>query len=374
MHKVTFFPLGNADSCRIDLSGGKKILFDFAAMKDPKDKADLRIDLPKVLRRDLEAAKRDSFDVVSFTHLDDDHIRGSSEFFYLEHASKYQDGDRIKIAELWVPAAAVVEEGCEDEARIIRTEARYRLKEGKGIRVFSRPELLKGWLAEQGLSLESRKHLITDAGQLIPGFTLAGDGIEFFVHAPFASRLDDGSVVDRNNDSSAVQATMFADGKFTKLLLLSDLDYEALTDIVKITKAHKRESRLEWDLSKLPHHCSYTALGPEKGKEKTKPVEEVAWLFETQAQSKATTVATCKPIPSNDDDNQPPHRQAAKYHRDTAADRAGEFIVTMEHPKTTAPDELVVEIGSSKAKVKLPYAGAAGILVSRSAPRAGSHV
>ncbi len=374
MHKATFFPLGNADSCRIDLSGGRKILFDFAAMKDPTDKTDLRIDLPKVLRKDLEASRRDYFDVVAFTHLDDDHIRGSSEFFYLEHASKYQGEGRIKIAELWVPAATVVEEGCEDEARVIRAEARYRLKQGKGIRVFSRPELLKDWLAEQGLSLENRKHLITDAGQIIPGFTLAGDGVEFFVHSPFASRLDDGNVVDRNTDSLAVQATMLADGYFTKFLLLSDLDYECLTEIVDITKARKRESRLEWDLCKIPHHCSYTALGPDKGSQKTKPAEEVAWLFETQAQPKATAVATCKPIPSDDSDNQPPHRQAARYYRDTATDRSGEFIVTMEHPKTSAPEELVVEIGASKAKVKLPYAGAASILVSRPAPRAGTHV
>jgi len=372
MHKVTFFPLGNADCCRIDLSGGRKLLFDYAATKDLNDKKDLRIDLPKALREDLVAAKRDSFDVVAFTHLDDDHICGSSDFFYLEHATKYQDGKRIKITELWVPAAAIVEEGCDDEARIIRAEARHRLKEGKGIRVFSRPDLLKDWLSEQGLSLENRKHLITDAGEIIPGFTLAGDGVEFFVHSPFASRLDDGNVVDRNTDALAVQATFFADGNITKLLLLSDLDHVALTDIVKITKNRKRESRLEWDLSKLPHHCSYTALGPEKGKEKTKPVDEVAWLFETQAQSKAIAVATCKPIPSNDDDNQPPHRQAAKYYQDTAGERNGEFIVTMEHPKVSAPEEVTVEIGSSKARVKRVYAGAASILVSQRAPRAGS--
>jgi hypothetical protein len=55
-------------------------------------------------------------------------------FFYLEHASKYQDADRIKIRELWVPAAAIIEDGCKDEDRIIRAEARHRLRSGKGIR------------------------------------------------------------------------------------------------------------------------------------------------------------------------------------------------------------------------------------------------
>lgn len=45
MHKITFFPLGNADCCRIDLNDGRKMLFDYAHCRDPEDKEDLRIDL-----------------------------------------------------------------------------------------------------------------------------------------------------------------------------------------------------------------------------------------------------------------------------------------------------------------------------------------
>src|SRR5580700_4552052 len=97
MHKITFFPLGNADSCRIDLSGGERILFDYAAVKDVDDDTDKRIDLPTALREDLEADSKDYYDVVAFTHLDDDHIHGASEFFHLQHAQKYQGEDRIKI-------------------------------------------------------------------------------------------------------------------------------------------------------------------------------------------------------------------------------------------------------------------------------------
>ena len=48
------------------------------------------------------------------------------------------------------------------------------------------------------MTLESREHLITDAGQLIPGFTLENDGAEFFVHSPFAWRQDEKTVIDRN--------------------------------------------------------------------------------------------------------------------------------------------------------------------------------
>lgn len=120
MHKVTFFPLGNADCSRIDSEAGKKILFDYAATRSADDEYDVRIDLASELRADLKLAKRNDYDVVAFTHLDKDHICGTSDFFYLEHAAKYQTSGRIKIHELWVPAAAIIEEGCEDEDRIIR--------------------------------------------------------------------------------------------------------------------------------------------------------------------------------------------------------------------------------------------------------------
>ncbi len=86
MHTVTFFPLGNADSCRIDLAGGQKILFDYANTRCPDDATDKRIDLEKELRADLKAAQGDSFDVVAFTHLDTDHFCKATEFFELRHA------------------------------------------------------------------------------------------------------------------------------------------------------------------------------------------------------------------------------------------------------------------------------------------------
>jgi len=371
MHKLTFFPLGNADCCRIDLSGGQKLLFDYAAMRDADDEDDLRIDLAAAILEDLEAAKRDSLDVVAFTHLDDDHIHGASELFHLRHAEKYQGEGRIKIDTLWVPAAAIVEEGCEDEDKIIRAEARYRLKQGKGIRVFSRPDKLKQWLEREKIPFESRQHLITDAGRTVPGFTLADAGVEFFVHSPFASRLNDGSVLDRNIDSLALQATFSVDGKLTRLLTLSDLDHMALSDIVDITRGKKRDDRLAWDIMKIAHHCSYTALGPDKGKEKTEPIPNVRWLCEQASQPKAIAVSSSKLIPDEDSDKQPPHRQAAAYYREQATNRSGEFIVTMAHPKAAAPEQLVIEIGGSKAKVKRGYLGGAAVIVGHSAPRAG---
>jgi len=109
--KLTFHPLGNADCTRFDLADGKKLLVDYADMRNPNDLWDRRIDLPAELKSDLRAAKRDYYDVVCFTHLDDDHCGGCGDFIWHEHAAKYHAAGRIKIRELWVPAAAILEDG-----------------------------------------------------------------------------------------------------------------------------------------------------------------------------------------------------------------------------------------------------------------------
>lgn len=376
MHKLTVFPLGNADCCRIDLECGKKILFDYANTKNPDDKDDLRCDLEKELKDDLAQNKRDYFEVVAFTHLDKDHIQGAVNFFHLEHAKKYQGDGRIKMNVMWVPAALITEQAPDDdEARILQREARYRFKEGKGIRVFSRPERLKNWCEDNGISLTDHLSVITDAGKLAPEFSLVSDGVEFFVHSPFAVRQDENTVEDRNSDALVVQATFDMGGVTTKALLLADSTHEALSDIVSVTKKKGNEARLEWDIAKLPHHCSYLSLGPEKGEDKTNPVKEVAWLYEEQGQSGAIIVSTSKPIPAkgtaDDDDPQPPHRQAASYYVEAATGANGQFIVTMEHSTKSDPQPLVIVIDSNKATVRKREVTAAYVATSRPAPRAG---
>jgi hypothetical protein len=297
--KVHFFPLGNADTLRIDLASGGRILIDYADMRCADDEDDLRCDLPKELRRDLSKAGRDYYDAVCITHLDDDHCKGFGDFFWLRHAKTYQDGNRIRINELWVPAAAILEEGLDDDARLVRAEARYRLREGKGVRVFSRPARLKKWMEDNGIDFENCKHLIVDAGKLVPGYTKEGPAqCEFFVHCPFGWRQDEYTVVDRNEDSIVMQVT-FREGRRDSFLFLgSDVNHETLSVIVQISRKHGHDGRLLWDLMKLFHHGSYLALGPERGTDETKAVAGVKWLFETQGRRGGVIVSPSWPIPA----------------------------------------------------------------------------
>lgn len=377
MPKLTFYPLGNADTCLIDLANGKKLLFDYSDERDPNCTDDKRIDLPKALRDDLNAVKRDYYDLLAITHLDDDHTCKADEFFHFDHAKKYQGDGRIKIRELWVPANVITESrnGLEPGAQAIQAEARYRLEKGYGIQVFSRPQKLKKWLEDRGLTIESRSQFITDAGKVAPDFNREVDGAEFFAHSPFAWRQDENTVVDRNGDSLVVQLTLIVDGVETKVILGSDVDHTALSEIVQITKSHKNEARLEADIWKLPHHSSYLSLGPDRGDDETEPVEDVAWLFEDQLQRGGIIISSSKPIPAKgskeDDSPQPPHRQAAAYYKRIAREKDGEYLVTMEHPKESAPRPLVIEVDWRKAKVKRTQSVGAAALTPVSAPRAG---
>jgi hypothetical protein len=373
--QLTFYPLGCANTALVELKDGRRVLVDYANRWTGAGD-DKRCDLPKLLKADLDAAGAKDYAVVAFTHLDDDHCQGAPDFFYLEHAAVYQGAGRHKIQTLWVPAAAITEEGLTGDARVIRAEARCRLKKGKGIKVFSRPDRLKDWLSANGLTTADRANCFVDAGKLIPEFNLADDGVEFFVHSPHAKRANAIVVEDRNGSSLVFQARFLEGSVKTDVLFSSDVDHEVLAEIVDITRHYGNHDRLHWNIYQLPHHCSYTAIGPDKGTDKTVPTSQIKWLCETQGEKQGYIVSSSDPIPSKgsaeDRNVQPPHRQAAEYYKqDVLGDRT-HLLVTMAEPSTFNPKPIVFSIGAYGA-VKIPHgSGGSKAAAAVVAPRAGS--
>ncbi|MEO0984033.1 MAG: hypothetical protein AAFY20_00630 [Cyanobacteria bacterium J06639_14] len=367
MPTVTFYPTGNADTCLIGLDNGRKIVFDYANTYDPSQESKY-IDLEKEIRQ--ASGRQQKVDVLAISHLDKDHYKGASTLFELEHAKCYQGDDRIKIDTLWVPAAAILEEGITEEGRILRSEARYRLKQGKGIRVFSRPDALEDWLIDNGTSLSARRQLITDAGEIAPEFTLVRDGIEFFVHSPFAERAEDGGLIVRNDSALFMQATFDVLGRKTRLILSADCPWEILEGIIHVTKAHNNEERLQWDINNIPHHCSYLSLAEDKGERKTIPSEDIQWLYEEQGERHGLLISTSDLIPA-EDTKQPPHRQAAAYYEDAATKIGGEFLVTMKEPSPHAPKPMIIEITGRGHKYKKSFVAPAIATSTQKPPRAG---
>ena len=366
MHTVTFFNIGNADSCLIELENGRRAMFDFADMRDPDDKADKRCDLEKELRDRL--GDDNEIDVVAFTHLDTDHCKRATDVFELDHAEKYKGGERIRIKTMWVPASAILEVGVKGQARTLRSEARHRFVEGYGIRVFSRPNALDDFLRERGIDPAKRRNLITDAGTLCPEFNIGHDQVEFFAHSPFAEHCE-GKLIIRNDSALYMQATFEVEQRKTRLILSADVTYGVIDEIVRVTKEHGNEHRLEWDVHNVPHHSSWKSLGPEKGEDETTPSDDVAWLHEEQGKAGGLLVSTSCPVPTDDGD-QPPHRQAAAYYRRVAKGLGGKYLVTMEQPTSSKPEPLAIEIGAKGYTVRKRSGGSAAI-IGTAAPRAG---
>lgn len=364
MSDITFFPVGNADTCLLITDKGQQLLFDFAAPKNQGDE-DKRIDSGKELKDRLDEVGRDYYDVVSFSHLDKDHFAGASEFFYLEHAKKYQGAGRIYINEMWVPAATILESRWEQstEGRIIQAEARHRPKEGEGIRVISEPKALDQWMLDNGIDPDKRRDLIVTAGNLMPGFDLAEAGTEIFVHSPFSYQRDDNTEVDRNAESSVFHLTLQDGTESVKVLLTGDVQHDVLEDIVGASEKHGNSDRLEWDVMKVPHHCSYLSLGPDKGTDETEPTEDVARLYEQYGRGGAIIVSPSNVIPESDE-TQPPHKQAAKYYDKVAGQKEGKFRVTMEHPTKEDPKPLKVEVRG--------YGAGATLMAASTRSRTGS--
>lgn len=380
-HKITFYPVGNGDTCQISLAAGRRILFDFCHLRVAEDDDDPRIDLKKRLKEELDGAGRDYFDVVAFTHADTDHISGCTDFFYLDHADKYQDDDRIKIKELWVPAALLIEEVERDklssEFAILRREARYRLLEGKGIKVFSKPKrLMDEWLRQalkdRGESENARDHLIVDAGTLVGGFSLATDGAEFFCHSPFIKHCDEGD--DLRNDAALIfNVRLRADGSDYDFLQIGDSTWEVLEDVVSITKYHKNDDRLKWNLLNIPHHCSYLALSDEKGEKETEPKPLVKELL-LCGKKDAYLVSSSNPIPDSKDmyeADQPPHIQARHaYNTYRQKIQGRRLVVTMEEPNASKPEPITFEVTVGGVSWLKAISGAPAVLASKP-PRAG---
>lgn len=355
-HKVIFYPVSNGDTSQIVLSSGRRILFDFCHRKNGEDDGHPHIDLGSRLKEELNKVARDYFDVVVFTHADTDHICGSVDFFELNHAEKYQGDDRIKIKELWVPAAMLLETAAngkqKEEFVILRQEARHRLKEGKGIRVFSKPPTLIEWLTpaleERGELPSARDHLFVDAGTVVDGFSLTADGVEFFCHSPFIKHCENGNDVLRNEAALIFNIRFLADGLTFDFLQVGDSTWDVLEDMVNTSRYHNNNDRLAWNLFNVPHHCSYLALSDEKGEKETTPKPLVKELL-LQGKSGACLVSSSFPITNSEGafiQTQPPHIQAKQsYIRYMNQVGGRKFYVTMEEPNTKKPEPLEFEIG-----------------------------
>ena len=223
-------------------------------------------------------------------------------------------------------------------------------------------------LADQFEGGKPHQQLFVDAGTLVPGFTLTADGAEFFCHSPFIKHCEGGDVI-RNTAALVFNIRLLAGNNKFDYLEIGDACWEDLEDIVRITKFHKNDDRLAWDLINIPHHCSYKSLSDEKGKEETEPKPLVKELLLAGKQD-SYIVSCSKPVvdvKESYDQIQPPHIQARKaYERYLKEVKGRKFLVTMAEPNATKPEPLVFDVtAGGMSWTKMALIGASAIVASR---------
>lgn len=290
--------------------------------------------------------------------------------------------DRIRIEELWVPAAMLLEKTTSDkqsdEFAIWRQEARYRFFDAnEGIRVFSVPNELETMLSERGLSLSDREHLIVHAGEVVDGFSLSDDGVEFFCHSPFSDEYSESATDLRNAASLVFNIRFQVNSEIYNYFMCGDTNWNILAEIVRISEYSGNDDRLAWDIYNIPHHCSYLALSDEKGEETTEPCGEIQSLLNHGTRG-AYMISSSNPIEETAEayeQTQPPHIQAFNCYKEYLKSIEGcKIVVTMEDAKENSLSPLVFTIGSDGITYEEDGGfekSASFSITSRETPRAG---
>jgi hypothetical protein len=200
----------------------------------------------------------------------------------------------------------------------------------------------------------------------VPSWELSSDGIEFFVHSPFAERSESG-VLDRNTNCLVMQVSISSGGNITNFLATGDSVSEQWSKIVGITHYHKNDKKLAWDIFKIPHHCSYKSMSEDKGRNIAVPTDEFKWLLD-QGAFQGILVSTSDVI-LNETTSQPPHIEAYRRYKETADNIDAELKVTMEHPSKENPERLVITIDGNGPTVKKGFSSSSIIPTKQRSPR-----
>lgn len=373
-HSITYYPVGSGDCALISADDDNFLmLVDYRSPSETTDRQP--IDVSEKIREKMEDLGRDAFDVVVITHLDSDHVQNIEHFLHFKHDEDLQGSDRFEFDELWVPAAAILEDArdLKDSSLAIQNEALHRLKEeGEGVRVFSTPSAVDDLLAELGVSQDDLPdETFVQAGTCVSHTTMNNHGLEIFVHSPFAHRQEDNELIDRNRDSIVFQARFDTNSSEpVYVMFYSDLEHEALGYLKQVTQKYDNLDYLSYDLLKTPHHSSYKSLASDREKIPNDIENDIKYIFEDAARDRAIIVSSsCASAEENG--SNPPHQEALDYYENTATEKSGSFHITNAYPSTDDPAPLVICIDDGGVTLEQKSYTKRTVVQARRPPRAG---
>ena len=372
--KIFFFPVGNADTILINTSDNKVILMDYFKPQDSEtEEENSGFNVSKFIHKYLNENDIESIDLAVFSHADDDHVHGFEELFWLEHAKTYQSDERIKVEEIHVPAILVTEANPKGSAKILRQEIRYRLKNNLGAKFYGYPPQVKEWLEDAEITIGDLEDICVHAGEFIPGFDSGKGALEIFVHSPFSDKQEQDDQ-NRNDNSIVLHLTAIDVAEPLRVMLGGDAGHQEWADIVTRTQNNDNTDRLEYDVFKVSHHCSFHSLSDEKGDTETIPRDEVKELF-GYGKPNCILISSSNPI-TDEDTVLPPHFQAAAYYKKVVkgnGESEDNFMVTMEYPNPENPVPIILSASEDgfQTESREQLSSTVHTYTQRSSPRVG---
>ena len=331
-----FWPIGTGDSTTIIVRPNVIMEIDLRHMQKAEEDDDPHCLIVDRLIELLPLVNDKPYlSVFVLTHPDEDHCLGFDDLL-----------KRVLIGEIWFTPRVFLEytnDLC-DDALAFQKEAIRRVRKtidsggnvasGDRVRIIGYADLLKS--GEYNGFPEDQLTIPGDEICDLDGLDQS-DVFRAFIHAPFK----DDVAGDRNDTSLGCQITLFRDDKAGKALFLGDHTYPVIDKIIQRSEA----KTLEWNILLAPHHCSKSVMYWQDEEDNQESIKQhIMSAFAKGAMDPGYIIASCEPIPANNEpgDN-PPHAIAKHQYEKIAPDG---FLCTQEHQNEDSPDPIIFRMSA----------------------------
>ncbi|MEJ2437662.1 MAG: hypothetical protein P8Y35_06700 [Sulfurovaceae bacterium] len=354
--KIIFYPVDNGNMILLKLEDKTTILVDIYVRKKASDENEKDFyDVMSHLKENLEKDNQDRYciDVFLLTHLDEDHILGLQDNFYLGDINQYNDENKEKIIikETWSSERFWKRETesitLSDDAKAYNREMRRRANLHKDNGEQIQEEGNRAIIIGDDEDDEGYNNIIHKVGQSTSKVNnQTKSNFRINILGPLEQQEgEEKESFDEKNRGSVILQIEITVGSYTNKILLTG---DAEVNVWEYMRKKYNNTLLEYDILCVPHHCSMGSLGRKNDEDKY-DISDDALDALSQAKDGAVIISSSKEI--LDDDNNPPHYDAKQeYLKIVSSD--DDFICTEEYPDSENVEPIVIEFTSGGPQLK----------------------
>ncbi|MEJ2526929.1 MAG: hypothetical protein P8Y49_02360, partial [Sulfurovaceae bacterium] len=274
--KIIFYPVDNGNMILLKLEDKTTILVDIYVRKKASDENEKDFyDVMSHLKENLEKDNQDRYciDVFLLTHLDEDHILGLQDNFYLGDINQYNDENKEKIIikETWSSERFWKRETesitLSDDAKAYNREMRRRANLHKDNGEQIQEEGNRAIIIGDDEDDEGYNNIIHKVGQSTSKVNnQTKSNFRINILGPLEQQEgEEKESFDEKNRGSVILQIEITVGSYTNKILLTG---DAEVNVWEYMRKKYNNTLLEYDILCVPHHCSMGSLGRKNDEDK----------------------------------------------------------------------------------------------------------